>query len=191
MTSDHTSTSDILGWALDETVVDAHPSRAGARILVLRRRARPERPRRAAARAAAVPLGADARVPHAGAGRRRDEPSRRGARSRRHPRADPAPGRHFPVLPADRLGGAGEPSRPRGRGSARSHQGVLRRVDHAGSGTAGAALALPGVGFHNCFGQSEIGPLATVLRPEEHDARPDSGSDKQFLSSRRAWWTPS
>jgi fatty-acyl-CoA synthase len=34
--------------------------------------------------------------------------------------------------------------------------------------------ALPGVGFYNCFGQSEIGPLASVLRPEEHDARPDS-----------------
>jgi fatty-acyl-CoA synthase len=34
--------------------------------------------------------------------------------------------------------------------------------------------ALPGVGFYNAFGQSEIGPLATVLRPEEHDARPDS-----------------
>jgi len=34
--------------------------------------------------------------------------------------------------------------------------------------------ALPQVGFYNAFGQSEIGPLATVLRPEEHDARPDS-----------------
>ncbi|MDX8153685.1 acyl-CoA synthetase [Patulibacter brassicae] len=34
--------------------------------------------------------------------------------------------------------------------------------------------ALPGVGFYNAFGQSEIGPLATVLRPEEHDARPDA-----------------
>jgi fatty-acyl-CoA synthase len=34
--------------------------------------------------------------------------------------------------------------------------------------------ALDGVGFYNAFGQSEIGPLATVLRPEEHDARPDS-----------------
>ncbi|MCM2580626.1 acyl-CoA synthetase [Streptomyces meridianus] len=33
---------------------------------------------------------------------------------------------------------------------------------------------LPGLAFYNCFGQSEIGPLATVLRPEEHDARPDS-----------------
>jgi len=34
--------------------------------------------------------------------------------------------------------------------------------------------ALRGVGFYNAFGQSEIAPLATVLRPEEHDARPDS-----------------
>ena len=33
---------------------------------------------------------------------------------------------------------------------------------------------LPGLGFWNCFGQSEIGPLATVLRPEEHEARPAS-----------------
>jgi fatty-acyl-CoA synthase len=34
--------------------------------------------------------------------------------------------------------------------------------------------ALAGVGFYNAFGQSEIGPLAAVLRPEEHDERPDS-----------------
>jgi fatty-acyl-CoA synthase len=34
--------------------------------------------------------------------------------------------------------------------------------------------ALPGIGFYNAFGQSEIAPLATVLRPEEHEARPDS-----------------
>ncbi|MGA8259032.1 MAG: acyl-CoA synthetase [Arenicellales bacterium] len=33
---------------------------------------------------------------------------------------------------------------------------------------------LPGVGVYNCYGQSEIAPLATVLRPEEHDARPSS-----------------
>lgn len=32
----------------------------------------------------------------------------------------------------------------------------------------------PGIGFYNCFGQSEMGPLCTVLRPEEHDARPAS-----------------
>jgi fatty-acyl-CoA synthase len=34
--------------------------------------------------------------------------------------------------------------------------------------------ALGGVGFYNAFGQSEIAPLATVLRPEDHEARPDS-----------------
>ncbi|MBB3329588.1 fatty-acyl-CoA synthase [Halomonas campaniensis] len=33
---------------------------------------------------------------------------------------------------------------------------------------------IPGVGLYNCYGQSEIAPLATVLRPEEHDARPAS-----------------
>ena len=33
---------------------------------------------------------------------------------------------------------------------------------------------LPELRFYNCFGQSEIAPLATVLRPEEHAARPDS-----------------
>jgi fatty-acyl-CoA synthase len=34
--------------------------------------------------------------------------------------------------------------------------------------------ALPELGFWNCFGQSEIGPLATVLRPEEHGDRSES-----------------
>jgi fatty-acyl-CoA synthase len=33
---------------------------------------------------------------------------------------------------------------------------------------------LPGVRPFNCYGQSEMAPLATVLRPEEHDARPAS-----------------
>lgn len=32
----------------------------------------------------------------------------------------------------------------------------------------------PAIGFYNCFGQSEMSPLTTVLRPEEHDARPAS-----------------
>jgi fatty-acyl-CoA synthase len=44
---------------------------------------------------------------------------------------------------------------------------------------------LPGVGFYNCFGQSEIGPLATVLRPEQHAARPDSvGRAVLFVETR-------
>lgn len=34
--------------------------------------------------------------------------------------------------------------------------------------------AMPELGFYNCFGQSEIAPLATVLLPEEHDDRPES-----------------
>ncbi|MEU6312884.1 fatty acyl-CoA synthetase [Streptomyces sp. NPDC047014] len=33
---------------------------------------------------------------------------------------------------------------------------------------------LPGLAFYNCFGQSEIGPLATVLGPREHAGRMDS-----------------
>jgi len=44
---------------------------------------------------------------------------------------------------------------------------------------------LPDCGFYNCFGQSEIAPLATVLRPEEHDARPDSaGRPVLFVQAR-------
>lgn len=31
-----------------------------------------------------------------------------------------------------------------------------------------------GLGLYNCFGQSEMGPLCTVLRPEEHADRPAS-----------------
>lgn len=32
----------------------------------------------------------------------------------------------------------------------------------------------PKIAFYNCFGQSELGPLCSVLRPEEHEARPAS-----------------
>ncbi|MDN3460866.1 fatty acyl-CoA synthetase [Rhodococcus sp. APC 3903] len=35
-------------------------------------------------------------------------------------------------------------------------------------------VALPELGFYNAFGQSELGPVATVLRPEEHHLRPTS-----------------
>lgn len=44
---------------------------------------------------------------------------------------------------------------------------------------------LPDLGFYNCLGQSELGPLTTVLRPEEHDARPDSaGRPITFVETR-------
>jgi len=33
---------------------------------------------------------------------------------------------------------------------------------------------LPKAGTYNCYGQTEIAPLATILRPEEHAARPAS-----------------
>jgi fatty-acyl-CoA synthase len=43
----------------------------------------------------------------------------------------------------------------------------------------------PAVGFYNCFGQSEIAPLATVLRPEEHRDRPESaGRPVLFVEAR-------
>ncbi|MGV9693171.1 fatty acyl-CoA synthetase [Streptomyces sp. NPDC003444] len=38
----------------------------------------------------------------------------------------------------------------------------------------GLRARLPGLRFYNCFGQSEIGPLATVLGPDEHEGRMDS-----------------
>ncbi|MFD9318806.1 acyl-CoA synthetase [Streptomyces sp. NPDC060053] len=44
---------------------------------------------------------------------------------------------------------------------------------------------LPGLGFYNCFGQSEIGPLATVLAPDEHKGRLDScGRQVLFVDAR-------
>ncbi|MGW3012387.1 acyl-CoA synthetase [Streptomyces sp. NPDC001219] len=44
---------------------------------------------------------------------------------------------------------------------------------------------LPGLAFYNCFGQSEIGPLATVLGPEEHEGRMDScGRPVLFVEAR-------
>ncbi|WP_405875961.1 acyl-CoA synthetase [Streptomyces sp. NBC_00005] len=44
---------------------------------------------------------------------------------------------------------------------------------------------LPKLGFYNCFGQSEIGPLATVLAPEEHKGRMDScGRPVLFVDAR-------
>ena len=44
---------------------------------------------------------------------------------------------------------------------------------------------LPSLGFYNCFGQSEIGPLATVLGPDEHVDRPEScGRSVLFVQTR-------
>src|SRR5699024_1645235 len=44
---------------------------------------------------------------------------------------------------------------------------------------------LPELGFYSCFGQSELGPLCTVLRPEEHDDHPGSaGRSVLFVETR-------
>ena len=55
----------------------------------------------------------------------------------------------------------------------------LRKAFYGASIMPGPVLArlraaLPALRVYNCFGQSEIGPLATVLQPEEHDERPES-----------------
>ena len=55
----------------------------------------------------------------------------------------------------------------------------LRKAFYGASIMPGPVLrrltdALPDMTVWNCFGQSEIGPLATVLRPEEHAERPES-----------------
>jgi fatty-acyl-CoA synthase len=57
--------------------------------------------------------------------------------------------------------------------------GSLRKAYYGASIMPGPVLqrlreAMPELGFYNCFGQSEIAPLATILRPEEHAQRPDS-----------------
>ncbi|MFE7369046.1 acyl-CoA synthetase [Streptomyces anulatus] len=44
---------------------------------------------------------------------------------------------------------------------------------------------LPHLAFFNCFGQSEIGPLATVLGPDEHEGRMEScGRPVLFVEAR-------
>jgi fatty-acyl-CoA synthase len=44
---------------------------------------------------------------------------------------------------------------------------------------------LPALALYNCFGQSEIGPLATVLAPDEHKGRLDScGRTVLFVDAR-------
>lgn len=66
----------------------------------------------------------------------------------------------------------------------------LRKAYYGASIMPGPVLerlrgALPELGFYNCFGQSEIGPLAAVLRPEEHDEHPGSaGREVLFVEAK-------
>jgi fatty-acyl-CoA synthase len=57
--------------------------------------------------------------------------------------------------------------------------GSLRKLYYGASIMPAPILAelrsrLPGAGTYNAYGQTEIAPLATVLRPEEHAERPTS-----------------
>ncbi|TWH22787.1 fatty-acyl-CoA synthase [Prauserella rugosa] len=67
---------------------------------------------------------------------------------------------------------------------------ALRKAYYGASIMPGPILerlrtTLPDLRFYNCFGQSEIGPLACVLRPEDHDTRPDSaGRPALFVEAR-------
>ena len=46
------------------------------------------------------------------------------------------------------------------------------------------AARLPALQLYNCYGQSEIAPLATVLRPEEHAERPASAGGRSSVETR-------
>ena len=123
-----------------------------------------------------------------GAGGRRDQPPAGGARPRRDAatacRATASTSLFFA---ADGVGRRGQPpAASPTRDLSGLRKALLRRVDHARARCcSGCAARLPDVGFYNCFGQSEIGPLATVLRPEEHAARPDSvGRPVLFVETR-------
>lgn len=68
--------------------------------------------------------------------------------------------------------------------------GDLRKAYYGASIMPGPVLQrlqakAPDLGFYNCFGQSEVAPLCTVLRPEEHAERPDSaGRPVLFVEAR-------
>jgi fatty-acyl-CoA synthase len=56
---------------------------------------------------------------------------------------------------------------------------ALRKAYYGASIMPGPVLqrlreAMPELGFYNCFGQSEIAPLATILGPADHEDRPES-----------------
>ena len=136
---------------------------------------------------AALPLGPDARLPAALPRGRRDEPP-----------ADPPDvatilervethGIGSLFLAAHRLGRRCPTTRP----STTRDLSSLRKAYYGASIMPvpvlrpAAASACPELGFYNCFGQSEIGPLATVLRPEEHAERPEAcGRTVLFVEAR-------
>ena len=156
---------------------DDDPPRAGARVRLVRARAwrwatattRCTRCRCTTRRACtcflhALPDGRRGQPPHGGA---------------RHP-GDPAPGRGRPAsarCSSPRRCGCRWPTTP---DFGTRDLSSLRKAFYGASIMPGPVLdpaaraRCRSSRFYNCFGQSEIGPLATVLQPEEHDERPES-----------------
>ena len=123
-------------------------------------------------------VGAD-EPPDGGAGRRGDPATGRGGRG--STRCSSRPTVWVAAVEPPRL------RHPRPVGAA---QGLLRRVDHAGAGARPAARAAArSSASTTASGSREIGPLATVLRPEEHDERPDSVRAPGAVRRDRGWST--
>ena len=165
---------------------DDDPPRARPRVRVVRSsRSDLSARRRPAARAAALSLGADARLPDALAGGRRDQPPPRGTGHRRHLRAGARDGDRRAVPAADGVGRRRQPpaARRRATSAACARRSTARRSCPCRC-CSGCSAGCPAVGFYNCFGQSEIGPLATVLRPEEHAGAAGLGAVARCCSSR-------
>ncbi|CAK7283137.1 hypothetical protein SGPA1_21112 [Streptomyces misionensis JCM 4497] len=116
----------------------------GARVPERRHRPRPAARRPPRARAAAVPLGAAARLPAALPRGRRDQ--RHPGRAGRGPAVRPDRGRPRgqPVRAAHRVDRPGQPARLRHPGPRRAAQGVLRRLHHARARPGAAARAPAG-----------------------------------------------
>lgn len=107
----------------------------------------------------------------------------------------PDPGRIFDLVEAGRADSLFAPPTvwiglSRHPGFATRDLGALRKAYYGASIMPVPVLErlrsrLPGLAFYNCFGQSEIGPLATVLGPDEHEGRMDScGRPVLFVEAR-------
>ena len=132
--------------------------------------------RRAAALAAALPLRADAGLPDAGPGGRRDQPS--AATRPTWTSSSSAIPRHgidsLFLPPTVWVGVANHPGSPRPISAACARRSTAPRSCRCRC-CNGCRRRLPDVGFFNCFGQSEIGPLVHGAAPRGARGRPGLG----------------
>ena len=141
---------------------DDDPPRAGARVrLVHRTRSTCAEDDEPLHSHAALPLGADARVPAAVPRGRRDQPPDGGARRPARSCAGSRPTGIGALFARPDGVGARWPTTPTSttRDLSSAAQGLLRRVDHARARAGAAARArCPSSAFYNCFGQSRDRP---------------------------------